>query len=136
MAVVNYAQIGAAVTATTTAETVAAVLPPDSNLLPDAIGRVVRGYLNITTGAGTTAVVIRVRTGTTTGGTLVGAANTHTLAAGASASIPFSEIDTAAAAPANNQYCVTFQQTAATANGTANDGAIVLETPQPAGGAV
>ena len=129
---VNYAQAPLATNVVTTAETVAATLTVDPVFANAPIGRVISGYLNVTPGAATTALVIRVRQGNTTGGALVGTADTVTVAAAGLESVFFSQVDTGVA-PANNQYCVTVQQTAATGNGTVNDGAIQLLVPAPAG---
>lgn len=124
-------QLPAAVALVTTAETVAIVLPPNAVGYGSPAGRLIKGFLNILAGTGTTGVQIRVRQGTTTAGALVGSADLHTLAAAATASIPFAQVDTAAAAPAGNQYCVTVQQVAATANGTVNDGNLEIDNPVP-----
>lgn len=131
---VNYAQLPSAVTLVTTAETVAIVLPVDPTNAPYPQGRVVRGFLNILAGTGATAFVIRVRQGSTTAGALVGTADTVQVTAGNNLSVPYSQQDTGATPPANNVYCVTVQQTAATANGTVNDGNIEMEVPAPSGG--
>jgi len=75
---------------------------------------VVDGVLNFTAGAGTTAVIIRVRRGILVGGALVGQPQTHTLAAAAQASIAFSADDPASGATPptiGQQYVVTIQQT-------------------------
>ncbi len=108
-----------AVTATTTTETVVVT----SDDLPLAAsggeGVLVEGVVNFLAGTAATAVVLRVRQNTLTG-TLVGVAQTYTLAAGATASIPFAVLDSSAASTPSAQYVVTVQQTAATGNGTAN----------------
>lgn len=108
-----------AVTVTTTSETVL----DTSDILTLAPlggeGNRVHGVLNFTTGAGTTAVVVRVRQNTLTG-TVVGNAQTVTAAAAATLSIPYDVLDVGAASTPVQQYVVTIQQTAATGNGTGN----------------
>lgn len=116
-----------AVTLVTTAETVIAVTSINQTNNPGGQGVLVRGSVNVTAGAGTTAVVVRVRTGSTTAGTLIGVAETDTLAAANSESLPFDFLDSSAnALNGNVQYCVTVQQTGATGNGTANYGLIQM----------
>lgn len=116
-----------AVNVPTTTETVAVASPPVASQVPAGGGFIVTGMVNILAGTTTTAVVVRVRQGSTTGGTLVGTADTHTLAAGATASIPVCEYFPGPTAPANNQFCITVQQTAATGNGTVNDADIFVD---------
>ena len=121
------AELPAAVTLVTTAETVAVVLPVLAEQLAGGGGLVVRGYFNFIAGTGTTAVVTRVRQGSTTGGTLVGAADTQSVTAGNTTEITFGQVIPAGSVPYGNQFCVTVQQTAATGNGTVNDGYIELD---------
>lgn len=94
-------------------------------------GLMVRGTMNITAGAGTTAIVVRVRKGNGLGGAVVGNAVTHTLAAAASANIPYEFLDqppavtpistpTGAGAPPGNIYTLSVQQTGGTGAGTVN----------------
>lgn len=83
----------------------------------DLVGRV-----NITAGAGTTAVVVRLRRGTTVAGTLLGTAETDTLAATNSESIPINATDTQTAEIAQQSYVLTVQQTGGTGAGTVNVG--------------
>lgn len=101
-------------------------------------GLEVSGYVNITAGTGTTAVVIRIRRGNGLGGVVVGISNTHTLAAGATASIPILAQDAvpittpavtptgADSAPAN-QYTLTVAQTGGTGAGTVNYATLSIE---------
>lgn len=105
----------AAAPTTAAGESIVATFPLNANTHPLGLNEV-RGVLAYTAGTGTTAVVVRVRQGTTVGGALVGNAVTHTLAAGASASIPFGVED--AASPVGNQYVVTVQQTGGTGAGS------------------
>lgn len=113
---------------TNTTESVVATLPgvplpaePGGLLLSHVI---IDGFLNITTGTLVTAVTIRVRRGTTTGGTLVGQAMVHTIGASVSASIPFSADDPISQATPptvpGQQYVITAQQTAGTSALTTN----------------
>jgi hypothetical protein len=78
------------------------------------------GSMNITPGAGTTAVVVRCRQGNNTvTGTPTSAAKTVTLVAGSTAEIPLCFQDTAA--PAGGEpYSITVTQTGGTAAGTVN----------------
>lgn len=80
---------------------------------------------DILAGTTTSALVFRLRRGTTVAGTLINAAAwTHTLAAGNSAAISGAYFDTPGAV-AGQQYSLTVSQTAATAAGTFNDGSIL-----------
>lgn len=90
-------------------------------------GRLVHGVLNVTAGAGTTAVVVRVRQGSGTGGTLVGVAQTVTLAAASTASIYYAAPDPGTTA---SQYTVTIQQTGGTGAGTVNLATISVTEPE------
>lgn len=74
------------------------------------------GTINFLAGTAATAVTVRVKT---SGGTLVGTAQLHTIAAGATANIPFTVVDQTGSPTAS--YQVTLQQTAATGNGTVNE---------------
>lgn len=113
--------IAAAQTITTTTELDAGTASTQTNPVGENV--VICGAINVTTGAATTAVTVRVRRGEGITGTVVGIAAVHTLAAAAVASIPFEAVDTAV--PNDNQvYSVTIQQTAATGNGTVNGGVI------------
>jgi hypothetical protein len=103
------------------AETVAATSPV-ANVSPVSTQKVIiRCTVTLTAGTATTAIVARIRQGSTTAGAVVGAAATVTLAAGNSGNIAISAEDTNAwlAAPANGgQYSLTLTQTAGTGNGT------------------
>lgn len=76
----------------------------------------IAGVINITPGTTTSAVVIRVRQGIGVSGAQVGNADTVTLAAGNSMSIPFQKYDAVGAA----SYSITVTQTGGAANGTVN----------------
>lgn len=87
----------------------------DEQVAP-ASGVLVSGFINVLAGTGTTAVVVKVRAGVGVGGTQL-LSGTHTLAAGASANIPFEFVDYSGAFPIG-QYTVTVTQTGGTAPGT------------------
>src|SRR5579864_8321088 len=111
-----------------TAETVVATLPFFGEAVGVGIQHVIRGIINCSIGATSTAITIRVRSGATTAGTLIGVADATTIPASAAASIPFMAVDTAVF-PAGNQYCVTL----ACANAvTPLDAVIELEILSPA----
>lgn len=115
----------------TTAETVAVTISPAVAITaPSGEGVAIQGSVNVTAGTGTTAIQVRVRQGTSTSGTLVGQAVTHTLAAGATASVPVDQQDSSASALAGtaDQWIVTVQQTGASANGTVNSATITAES--------
>lgn len=96
----------------------------------DQNGLVIRGYLNVTTGATATAAVIRCRRGVGTGGALIGVANTHTIGAAVSGSIPFSFNDLApATVDTPPQYTITLSVTGQSGAGTVNDGCIEIWAP-------
>lgn len=85
--------------------------------------------LNVTEGTTGTAFVVRCRQGSGTGGIVVGAALTHTLAAAASAQVQFVFRDTSGylAQPGASVYTITVAQTGATVAGTVNDIDIIVE---------
>lgn len=127
----TYTNQVAAVATTASGETIVATgeIPPN---LGGTTGKspVINGVVNITAGAGTTAVVVRVRQGAnTTSGTLVGVATTHTLAAAAVGNIPFEVLDTANQFGAI-QYTLTVQQTGGTGAGTVNQATIKVSDTQ------
>ncbi len=123
-----HANVTGAVTLTTTAETVVATSAtlfsgnPSQRVL-------ITGHVNVTEGAGGTAYTIRLRQGSGTGGTVVGVAETDSLAAGSSETGSVSYEDTGAllAGAAGGQYTLTVQQTAATGNGTVNGADLKIE---------
>jgi len=105
-------------------ETVILVSPP-LNISLDFSQIFIQWACDILAGTSTTALVFRLRRGTTTAGTLINAAAwTHTLAAGNSAAMSGAYFDTPGAV-AGQQYALTVVQTAATAAGTFNDGALL-----------
>lgn len=110
-----------AVTLVTTAETIVATVAPGLNInAPSGEGLSISGMINVLTGASTTAVVIRVRKGILVTDTVIDVAQTHTVGAAVSASIPFAALDQLAITATLQQYVVTIQQTAASGNGTVN----------------
>lgn len=98
-------------------ETVALILPGNVSV-PVGTLIVLEFAANLTTGASTTAIIGRVRRGTTTAGTLVGAAFTTQVGAALSASVDGQCADQPGEV-AGQQYCLTLQQTAGTGNGSA-----------------
>ena len=111
-----------------TAETVVATLPFTGQAPGVAVQHIIRGIINLSIGATSTAITIRVRSGSTTAGTLIGVADATTIPVSSAVSIPFMAVDTAVF-PAGNQYCVTAQ----CANSiTPNDATIELEVLSPA----
>ena len=83
----------------------------------------IRAYLNVTTGLGTTGLTVRVRRGTGITGTVVGTAEILTAAASTQYLLALTAVDSPGEV-AQQQYVVTVQQAGATGNGTANDGGI------------
>jgi hypothetical protein len=113
------APISAVATGAGSAETVIATVPvPVLGDNPLVTGVTIDAVLNIAPGATTTAVVVRFRRGTTVGGAQIGASQTHTLAAGASAGIAAGAYDSAPGS--GGSYCVTVQQTGGSGAGTVN----------------
>ncbi len=106
------------------AETVILTTPP-LNISLDFSQIFLQWACDILAGTGTTALVFRLRRGTTAAGTLINAAAwTHTLAAGNSAVLSGAYFDTPGAV-AGQQYSLTVSQTGAAAAGTFNDGALL-----------
>lgn len=117
-----------AVTITAAAETTALTIPFSTGnsanvslACPPGTGKTsknrIAGTLNITVGTAGTAVVIRCRQTSLTG-TVVDVSETDTIAAGASGTISYDFVDTAAGFA--QAYVITVQQTSATGNGTVN----------------
>lgn len=134
MTIQNATYVQAPVTLVTTSETVAAALSLDEYALDVGGGVLVAGFVNITAGAAATGVQIRIRQGNSVAGIQIGQTDTHTLAAGASASIPVEALFVGATSlPPGEQFCVTVQQIAATGNGTVNDGVLTFDNVALAG---
>lgn len=108
----------ATVTVTTTTETSACTL---TGVNAEA-GQVVRIEFaaQMTSGTGTTAITVRVRRGSGTGGALVGPANALTATAGNTSILTY-QVEDSPGAVAVFPYSVTVQQTGATANGSVLD---------------
>lgn len=77
------------------------------------------GVVNITVGTNGVAVVVRVRRGTTTSGTLIGTAQTDTGVATDKYTIPF-DVEDNVGDEASASYVVTVTETSASADGTVN----------------
>lgn len=89
-----------------TTETVVATLPFTGQATGVGIQHIIFGLVNLSIGATSTAITVRVRSGATIAGTLIGVADATTIPASSAASIPFMAVDTSVF-PAGNQYCVT-----------------------------
>lgn len=115
------------VTVPTTTETVAITSPAVK--IPVATCRVlVTAWCQLTSGAGTTTVTLRIRRGTTTGGTQIGEAIAEPLKTAAGSTEPFSiMVVDALANAASAEYVLTVQQAGATGNGTVVQAAIDVE---------
>lgn len=112
------------------AEKAICTTPVDQDHMPGTGGFVIiSGHINVTPGTTTSAVVVRIRQGSGTGGTAVEAL-THTLAATVTGQIAFSVVDLAPIA--GGQYTLTLTQTAGAAAGTVND-AVVIARAYPQG---
>lgn len=120
-----------AVSITTTSETVAVTSPLPDVRHPAGAGVVIRATVNLVpAGTGTTAVVLKVRQGTTTGGTQVGA--TQTVSTGSTPGLDVTaDIEVIDYNPSQplGQYCVTVTQTGATGNGTIQQATIEVIEP-------
>lgn len=89
----------------------------------------ISGVANVVAGTGTTAMVVKCHRGATTGGPQVGNSQSVTLAAAASANIPFEFIDTTVSvANSPGVYCITFTQTGGTGAGTVGEIVAKAET--------
>ena len=88
----------------------------------------VRAWAQLTTGAGTTAVIPRIRQGTTITGAIVGSANPEEVKVTAGGTEPFvmSAIE-GQSGQDTVEYSFTLQQVGATANGTRQQAAIEVE---------
>lgn len=106
-------------TITTTTETVVATLSGINT--PQGGSRIVLyGAVDLTTGLGTTAVVLRIRRGTAITDPVVGVADTDTIIGAAGSTDPYIIEETDQLGDVNNaSYVLTVQQTGATGNGTA-----------------
>lgn len=121
--------VQATAVAVTTSEAVIATLPPGN--WAGSAGALVTVAMNYSPASTATAVVLRVRQGSTVAGTLVGVARTVTVANPNSYEVCFDLLDTSAFGQAQQagQYVLTAQGT--TAGGTANIVTLSLETTAP-----
>lgn len=124
-----------AVPIVTTTETVAVTSPLPDARRPAGAGIVIRGTVNLVpAGTGTTAVVLKVRQGTTNSGTQVGVSQTVQVGTtpGLDATPEIAVIDYNPAQPLG-QYVVTVTQTGASGNGTIQQATIevILPTESP-----
>lgn len=112
-------------TLTTTSETVVATLDAPS---PNRAGVIVtvRGWAQLTSGTGTTAVTPRIRRGTTVSGDLVGEGNPVDVTAGDTADHSITTDDPPGEVSSLN-YVLTLEQTGATADGTAVQASLSAE---------
>lgn len=130
MQIVSHQNIAAG-TAVPSAETVLAATAAGLTAQPGA--RVlIQGVVNLLAGAGTTAVVLKIRRGGTTGGAQVGGNFPITLAAAANGGIAFAVEDPVGwlSQAGGGQYCVTLTQTGGTGNGSVNQGNLNIELIQ------
>lgn len=102
----------------TTAETVVGTITIPPLNQPGGDGVLISGIVTGTTGAGTTAIVVRVRQGNGTGGAILPNSTTVQVGASLNTSAYFSCLDTVTQYPNGNTYSVTVQQTGATGNGS------------------
>jgi hypothetical protein len=106
---------------TTTAETLAVNVPPTPLYLPGGSPQnvVIRGVVNVTTGAATTAVQVKLRVGqsNTTTAQVNQTEQVQVLASTANEEVPFHFTDIVPADLASG-YSITVSQIAATGNGT------------------
>jgi hypothetical protein len=124
---------GVALGATLTSGTQAAVMqsePVEDGALPPApMGVVIRGFINVTSGATAGAYAIKCFQGSGLAGTQVGlaAGDTFQTIASSPSQVHFSFTDTNVQKAANGVY--TIGVTAAGSNGVFNDGAIEVYVP-------
>lgn len=120
----NY--VTADTTVVTTAETAAVVSDPITPAT-DGAKVIISGHINITSGAGVTGLVIRIRRGNGVSGTLIGETEPGALGASATDNFPFAITDFPGAV-AGQQYTASVVQTGATGNGTINNASITVTT--------
>jgi len=119
-------------TSVTAAEVVVATITGSWQQPPGQVGvsgNLIGVSVNFTPGASQTLLTLRVRQGTTTGGTLVGIAHPETTVAAVQADWSFEEFDSTAYAQAGaaQSYVLTAQENAA-GPGTVNEAILTLET--------
>lgn len=110
-------------------ETVVATLPGVSTSRPLSV--FLRGWVQLTSGATTSAVTLRIRRGVDATGVLIGEANPVTIGAAAGTTEEY-ELTTEelGADLAGATYVLTVQQTAATAPGTAVQAELLADVPE------
>jgi hypothetical protein len=105
-------------------ETVVLTTPP-INLSLDNAQVIIHWFVDILAGTNAASHIMRIRRGTTTGGTLIGAsAWFNSVTAGNQVSASGTYVDTPGVV-GGQQYSLTIVQSAATGAGTFNDGALV-----------
>lgn len=109
---------GSGVAVVTTAETVAATLSGVSAPSGDNVD--IEGYVDITTGTGTTLVQVKIERGAAAGGAQVGPTVAANVTAGNRIVLPINVTDVLGGDVAGQSYVITIQQANATANGTIN----------------
>jgi len=88
---------------------------------------IILAWCQLVSGTGTTDVTPRIRQGNTTAGALVGEANAEVVKTAAGSREPFMiMVHEERAGEEAVEYCLTIQQTAATADGTVNQAAIIV----------
>jgi len=114
------------ITIPTITETVAISSGPVS--LPfHACHVIILAWCQLVSGTGTTNVTPRIRRGNTTAGALVGEANAEVIKTAAGSREPFMiMVHEERAGEEAVEYCLTIQQTAATADGIVNQAAIIV----------
>ena len=117
-------------TSVAASEVVLATMPAQS--WQEALGLLLSASVNFTPGTSQTALTLRIRQGSGTGGTLVGIAHVNTTVAAAPIETAVQEQDTSAFALSGvaQQYTLTAQENAA-GPGTANASLFELETIAP-----
>ena len=121
---VGFGRVTADTTVVTTAETEAAesgrIAVPRANMTALIIA-----FINLDSGAGTTAVTPRIRNGTDTGGTLVSEAIAHETTAAEAATWVVTATEVLGDV-GEVQYIASVLQTGATGNGTINNATIIV----------
>lgn len=122
----NATSLASAVTLVTTAETLA-LTSPGINLLVDNAQLLIFWSLDVSVGASTTTVQVRIRRGSTLTGTVITLAQPWVQAVTAGTTGIFSGvyIDTPGIV-AEQQYTLSVVQAAASANGTINDACLAV----------
>lgn len=105
------------VTLTTTSETIVCTIS-GADVTQEGDQVIIEGFAQVTTGAGTTSLQLRVRRGTTLSGPQVGQTAQQTCTAAAPAQIGI-QVDDVPPESSNLSYVLTVQQVGATGNGTA-----------------